>query len=121
MQATGTETATVRVKIIDHANGLPTPCRVNVVGSDGNYYEPQENPLEPFGAQHAGCHRNGETHAPSRYYGWYFYTTGEFRVDVPAGDIRLEVWKGYEYRPILKTVHVESTDVAAYQSLLVEV
>jgi len=105
-QAVGAETATLQVTIVEHATDRPTPCRVNVIGPDSNYYEPQKNPLEPFNAQNTGCHRNGETHAPSRYYGWYFYTTGEFEVHVPAGDVRIEVWKGYEYRPVEKTVHI---------------
>jgi len=41
-----------------------------------------------------------ETHGPSRYFGWYFYTRGQFDVTVPAGQTRIAVWKGYEYQPI---------------------
>ena len=41
-----------------------------------------------------------ETHGASRYFGWYFYTRGQFDVTVPAGQTRIAVWKGYEYQPI---------------------
>ncbi|NQT12965.1 MAG: CehA/McbA family metallohydrolase, partial [Planctomycetes bacterium] len=37
--------------------------------------------------------------APFRYFGRFFYCTGEASVDVPAGSVRVEVWKGFEYRP----------------------
>jgi len=104
--ASADNAAKLQVKIIDAETGKPTACRVNVVGPNGNYYEPDDSPLEPFNAHNAGCHRNGETHPPSRYYGWYFYTLGEFAVNVPKGDVRIEVWKGYEYLPVSK--HVSS-------------
>ena len=100
------EAATLKVKIVDKATGEPTACRVNVVGPEGHYYEPQNYLLEPYNANNVGCHVNGETHAPSRYFGWYFYTLGEFAVKVPEGQVRIEVWKGYEYRPVQQTVTV---------------
>ena len=98
------------VKVVDSTTGRPAACRVNVVGPNGNYYQPVDSPLEPFNAQNAGCQANGETHPPSRYYGWHFYAAGEFRVRVPAGDIRIEVWKGYEYKPVRQSVAVQAGD-----------
>ncbi len=98
--ATG-KTAVLRVTILDRATGKPTGCRVNVVGPDGNFYEPAVNPLAPWSRQKIA---GSETHGPSRYYGWYFYTKGQFQVTVPAGAVRVEVWKGNEYRPQNKTV-----------------
>jgi len=98
--ATG-KTAVLHVTVIDRATGKPTGCRVNVVGPDGNFYEPVVNPLAPWSRQKIAY---GETHGPSRYYGWYFYSNGEFQVTVPVGAVRVEVWKGNEYRPQNKTV-----------------
>jgi hypothetical protein len=43
--AKGPQTARLSVTITDRATGQPTFCRVNVVGADGNYYQPQDNPL----------------------------------------------------------------------------
>src|SRR5207245_1952301 len=44
--------------------------------------------------------------APYRYLGHFFYTWGEATVEVPAGPVRVEVWKGYEYRPESVTTEV---------------
>ncbi len=96
-------TATLRVTIVDAATGKPTFCRVNVVGPDGNYYQPADHPLGPW-SRHKFDFR--ETYSPSRYYGWFFYTNGDFQVTVPAGSSRIEVWKGYEYRPLKRTVQL---------------
>ena len=40
--------ARLNVTIVDAATGKPTLCRVNVVGADGNYYQPQDNPLAAY-------------------------------------------------------------------------
>lgn len=92
----GDDVGELQVTIVDRATGKPTFCRVNVVGADGNYYEPREHVLAPWSLHRTG---NRQGKGPIRYYGWFFYTPGEFRVNVPAGDVRIEVWKGYEFRP----------------------
>ena len=97
------ESATVRLTVIDDATGRPTFARVNVVGADGNYYEPDAHALAPWSLSRAG-NRPGK--GPIRYYGWFFYCSGDAAVRVPAGAVRVEVWKGYEFRPELVTTHV---------------
>lgn len=97
----GQHPARLQVRILDHASGQPTFCRVNVVGSDGNFYEPVDNRLAPY-SLHRLANRPGK--GPFRYYGWFFYTAGAFEVDVPPGPTRVEVWKGYEYHPQTQTV-----------------
>lgn len=104
--------ATLHVVVRDADTGQPTCCRVNVVGSDGNFYEPRDNPLAPWSLQRLG---NREGKGPIRYFGWFFYTAGDFTVDVPAGATRVEAWKGYEYNPETSTVRAaarEKRDVA---------
>jgi hypothetical protein len=103
--------AVLRVRIIDRATGQPTFCRVNVVGSDGNYYEPQDSRLAPWSLHRTG-NRLGK--GPFRYYGWFFYTPGTFDVRVPAGATRVEVWKGCEFRPLVRTLNLAA---GATQSL----
>lgn len=108
--AEGPDTGKLQVTVLEHETGKPTFCRVNVVGADGNYYQPADNHLTPYsltGAWPEG-HGNRKSKAPIRYFGRFFYTPGEFTVQVPAGPVRVEVWKGFEYRP--KTL---STRVAA--------
>jgi hypothetical protein len=80
---------------------------VNVVGPDGNFYEPAENPLADYSLTGTWPERlagNRPSKAPIRYFGHFFYTPGKFTVRVPAGKSRVEVWKGYEYRPVMKEV-----------------
>ncbi len=94
--------ARLNVKIIDSATGKPTFCRVNVVGADGNFYQPRDNPLLPFsltGKWPDTLAGNRPGKAPIRYFGRFFYTPGTLSVDVPPGQTRIEVWKGLEYRP----------------------
>jgi hypothetical protein len=101
--AEGEQTGVVRLTIVDEATGRPTFARVNVVGPDGNYYEPKDHPLAPWSLYRAG-NRPGK--GPIRYYGWFFYSPGESAVRVPAGPVRIEVWKGYEFHPVQLSTHV---------------
>jgi putative membrane-bound dehydrogenase-like protein len=105
--ATGAGTARLRLNVRDRATGRPTPCRLNVVGPDGHFYQPPANPLSRFsltGQWPKTGKGNREGKAPIRYLGRFFYTTGEIEVDVPAGTVRVEAWKGFEYRPMTKAV-----------------
>lgn len=89
------------VTIVDRASGKPTPCRVNVVGPDGNFYQPADNPLRSFsltGTWPEALAGNRPGKAPIRYFGHFFYTNGTFRVEVPAGPVRIEAAKGFEYQ-----------------------
>ena len=101
--------ARLNVTIVDAGTGKPTPCRVNVVGSDGNFYQPRDNPLSPYsliGTWPDTLAGNRPGKAPIRYFGHFFYTRGTFSVDVPAGPVRIEVWKGFEYRVEMLSTHV---------------
>ncbi|MEX0676533.1 MAG: PVC-type heme-binding CxxCH protein [Pirellulales bacterium] len=105
--AGGANTARLNVTITDRASGEPTFCRVNVVGSDGNYYQPKNNPLIDYslrGTWPDTLAGNRPGKAPIRYFGRFFYTSGEFAVEVPTGPVRVEVWKGFEYRPVTRSV-----------------
>lgn len=72
--ADGPRTGTVRLTVVDDATGRPTFARVNVVGPDGNYYEPKDHALAPWSLHRSG-NRPGK--GPIRYYGWFFYCPGE--------------------------------------------
>lgn len=101
--------ARLKVTILDATTGKPTACRVNVVGSDGNFYQPTENSLKQFsltGTWPETLAGNRPGKAPIRYFGHFFYTTGEFSVDVPSGPVRVEVWKGLEFRAEQISTHV---------------
>jgi putative membrane-bound dehydrogenase-like protein len=116
--AAGGKTGRLRIEVRDRDTGGPTPCRINVVGPDGQFYQPGPNPLSPYGltGQWPSTGKgNREGKAPIRYLGRFFYSTGVVEVAVPAGMVRVEVWKGFEYRPVTKGV-----EVAAGQTLPVD-
>lgn len=110
--ADAADRATLSVRVIDRGTGEPAFCRVNVVASDGNYYEPHGHALAPW-SLHRTANRQGK--GPIRYYGWFFYTPGTFTVDVPAGPARIEVWKGYEYRPVHRAVDAAAAETRQVQ------
>ncbi|MGE5192243.1 MAG: CehA/McbA family metallohydrolase, partial [Deltaproteobacteria bacterium] len=87
----------LRLTILDAATRQPTFARLNVVGADGNYYEPDENPLAPWSLHRLG-NRLGK--GPFRYYGWFFYGGGTLDLHVPPGAVRVEAWKGFEHLPV---------------------
>ena len=83
--ATGPESGKVAITVIDAETGKPTPCRVNVVGPDGNFYQPPEDRLSLYsltGEWPKSGKGNRAGKAPIRYFGRFFYTTGE--VDGPG-------------------------------------
>lgn len=99
----GPSAGRLRVRIVDRSTGEPTHARVNVVGSDGNYYEPRDNVLANWSLFRTG-NRLGK--GPFRYYGWFFYTPGTFEVEVPPGVTRVEAWKGFEYLPVQQSLEL---------------
>ena len=80
-------TAMLDITVVDE-NGKPTPARISILDDDGRAYAPDEawmqadDSLDP-------AQRKFEVH--------YFDTDGHSRVTVPAGQITVEVIKGFEY------------------------
>ena len=48
LTAEGAGTGRLTIVVRDKATGRPTPCRINVVGPDGNFYQPPENHLTKY-------------------------------------------------------------------------
>ena len=101
--ASGADSGRVRITVRDHATNQLTPCRINVVGPDGDFYQPALNRLSPYsltGEWPETGKGNRQGKGPFRYLGRFFYSTGETEVAVPAGTVRIEVWKGFQYQPL---------------------
>jgi putative membrane-bound dehydrogenase-like protein len=97
----------LKVTVRDAQTGEPTFCRVNVIGADGNFYYPKQNYLTPYaltGRWPKTGLGNRDGKAPIRYLGRFFYSWGNFEVEVPPGSVRVEVWKGLEHMPRAATV-----------------
>ncbi len=94
-----------RVRIEDYAWSEPTgSVRVRVSGSDGE--------LLPSRIYLQGS--DGRSYFPDGSFprvvsvteDYYFHTDGSFSVTMPVGEAALEVWRGFEYEPIERTVDV---------------
>jgi hypothetical protein len=114
--ATGAHVGQLQIVVRDAATGRVTPCRMNVVGPDGNFYQPPPNRLSLYALTGSwpkpGSKGNRIGKAPYRYVGRFFYTTGESTVSVLPGLVRVEIWKGLEYRPESVTIRVIQGETA---------
>jgi hypothetical protein len=120
-QASDDTRARLQVRVFEAGTDKPTFCRVNVVGPDGNFYQPRENHLAQFSLngpwpREGSGNRPGK--APIRYFGHFFYTDGAPEVEVPPGEVRIEAFKGFEYRPVSLTTNVRAGEVAAARLVL---
>lgn len=86
---------TVHVRINDAATGQPTPCRVRVKDARGRYRAPFGR-LEKFGDQ-SRVEVGGNLGVA---FGPWAYIDGTCEIALPPGEIRIQVAKGPEYRPI---------------------
>jgi hypothetical protein len=112
----GANTGRLPITVCDRASGLRTFCRLNVVGPDGNFYQPAASPLSPYnlvGQWPRAGKGNREGKAPIRYLGRFFYSSGRVDVAVPNGDVRIGVWKGSEYQPVMKSLHASAGQTQA--------
>ena len=87
----------VHVRVVDAATGDLLPARIYSTDDDGKTYVPAD-----------AYHRQG------RLGEHFFHTAGDFTLEVPAGDLRLEALHGFEYYPVAQTVAAaanETTEV----------
>ena len=94
-------TQRVRLRVVETGSTIPVPVKLHVHGADGEYLPPLDrhrmpNPawFEDYGADL--CH--GEHTC--------VYIPGEISINLPLGNVFLEVTKGFEIAPIRKTVQV---------------
>ena len=85
------ETSTLRGRVLG-PDGAIVPARIQLLASDGRGYVPSN-------AFHRVSPAN-EIH--------YFHSTGEFEVTVPAGAVRVEAMRGFEWVPADVTVQADA-------------
>ena len=91
----------VRVAVRVLADDEPSPARVRFVAADGRYLPPlgHRDEINPGLMEDTGADivLGGDAFA---------YVPGEFAIDLPAGRVEVEVVKGFEQRPIRRTIEV---------------
>ena len=92
----------VRVSVTEGQDGMPTPTRVRFVASDGRY-------LPPLGHRDEVNPGLFEDMGTDLVLGSdvYAYVPGSFDIDLPLGDVRIEVVKGFDHRPVRTTLAVK--------------
>jgi hypothetical protein len=92
----------LRAKVIDKSTGKPTPVRLAFRSKEGRY-------IPPYG------HRTDINTGWFQDYGAdlkraessFSYVDGVFQVELPIGDVYLEMTKGFEYEPVRRKLTIQ--------------
>jgi TolB protein len=91
------------IRVLDPA-GQPVPARIFLTGEDGRAYAPDD----------AWMHAEDNFVRSERpFEAHYFHTSGRAEITVPAGQVTVEVMKGFEYR-----IEKETAKVSGQQATL---
>jgi len=121
VETTDPDAPRLKIRVKNRVTGEPTFCRINVVGPTGQFHQPPRNYLSEYALTGdwpaPGAWGNRKDKAPFRYLGRFFYAWGETTVAVPPGPVRVEVQKGFEYRPQVRELVVQagSTPVVEFE------
>jgi hypothetical protein len=101
LQVLGQKRQWMKVVVTDASTGKPTPVRLHMEGSRGEYIAPYGHHAQintgwfmDYGADVVAGGRN------------WAYVPGEFTTDLPVGDLYVEIYKGFEYEPARMKVAV---------------
>ena len=91
------------VKVVDEETNKPIPTRARFLGPRGEYLPPYGHPAEVntnwFEDEGGNIVLGGDTFA---------YLPGEFQMELPVGDVFVELNKGFEYQPMRKKLNIEA-------------
>ncbi len=117
LRAVAPATRRVKIRVLDKASHKPLPVKLHIHGESGEYLPPVDRHRIPNGSwfedyspefQHQGRH-------------YCVYIPGETTVDLPVGNVYLEVSKGFEIRPVRKVIEItpatETIDVFLEKAL----
>lgn len=92
-------------KVVDGSTGRPTPVRLAFRSKDGRYIPPVGHRTEVnsawFQDYGADIRMGGSSFA---------YVDGTFQIELPVGDVYVEILKGFEYEPVRKKIQVGAND-----------
>ncbi len=101
VEVLGYEKTWLRVTIEDGETGQPTPARVHFRAPDGRY-------LPPYGHRHEVNSYWFQDYGADAILGSteYAYTPGAFEIELPLGEVYVEVAKGFEYKPLRQRLQI---------------
>jgi hypothetical protein len=88
-------------KVVDQSTGRPTPVRLAFRSREGRYIPPYGHRTEVNSAwfQDYGADLRREDSS-------FAYVDGTFQIELPVGEIYLEVSKGFEYEPVRRKLDI---------------
>jgi len=91
----------VHVTVIDGSSGQPTPTRIHFRGKYGEY-------IAPYGHHEVVNDRWFEDYGGDLKLGGmsYAYVPGKFQIDLPVGEVYVEINKGFEYTPVRRQLEI---------------
>ncbi len=91
----------VHVTVVDEETGRPTPVRIHFRAPDGRY-------LPPYGHRHEVNDNFFEDYGGDLKLGstQYAYVDGRFQVELPVGEVYVEIAKGFEYKPVRQRINI---------------
>jgi hypothetical protein len=91
----------VHVTVEDGSTGRPTPVRAHFRAPDGRY-------LPPYGHRHEVNDQWFEDYGADLKLGHtqYAYVDGTFQIELPVGEVYVELSKGFEYQPVRQQVAI---------------
>ena len=97
----------MQVRVTEKATGKPVPVKLHIHGESGEYLPPVDRHRQPNTAWFEDYSPEFQNQARHRCV----YMSGETLVDLPLGSVYLEVSKGFEIKPVRKTIDVtEATE-----------
>ncbi|MFQ6134011.1 MAG: hypothetical protein ACE5R4_18350, partial [Armatimonadota bacterium] len=94
-------TTWVYVTVKDGSTGTPTPTRAHFRGPQGDY-------IPPYGHHAVVNDRWFEDYGGDLQLGGmsYAYVPGRFQIELPVGEVYVELTKGFEYKPLRKKLSI---------------
>lgn len=93
----------VHVKVVDEETGKLVAVRIRFLGPRGEYLPPCGHPAEVntnwFEDEGGNIVLGSETFA---------YVPGEFQIELPVGDVFVEISKGFEYEPVRRKLAIKA-------------
>ncbi|HXI18510.1 MAG TPA: hypothetical protein VNM48_19265, partial [Chloroflexota bacterium] len=91
----------MHVAVQDPTTGKPTPSRIHFRSPDGRY-------LPPYGyRQEVNANWFEDYGADLRHLGTqYAYVDGTFQMEMPVGDVYVEIFRGFEHQPLRQKLSI---------------